>query len=35
MKNPSKLFIGLALAAAGVLGAGSAFAWHHGPRVVF
>ncbi|TMH27662.1 MAG: hypothetical protein E6H63_10215 [Betaproteobacteria bacterium] len=36
MKIPSKLLIGLALAAAGVLGAGSAFAWHHGgPRVVF
>jgi hypothetical protein len=35
MKKPSKLLIGLALAAAGVLGAGSAFAWHHGPRVVF
>jgi hypothetical protein len=30
-----KLLIGLALAAAGVLGAGSAFAWHHhhGARV--
>jgi hypothetical protein len=35
MKNPSKLLVGIALAAAGVLGAGSAFAWHHGPRVVF
>ena len=35
MNKPSKLLIGLALAAAGVLGAGSAFAWHHGPRVVF
>jgi hypothetical protein len=34
MKKPSKLLIGLAIAAAGVLGAGSAFAWHHGPRVV-
>jgi hypothetical protein len=34
MKNPSKLLIGLALAAAGVLGAGSALAWHHGPRVI-
>jgi len=34
MKKPSKLLIGLALAAAGVLGAGSAMAWHHGgPRV--
>jgi hypothetical protein len=29
MKTPSRLLIGLALA----LGAGSAFAWHHGPRV--
>jgi hypothetical protein len=29
MKKPSKLLIGLALAAAGVLGAGSAFAWGH------
>ena len=28
-----KLLFGLALAAAGVLGAGSAMAWHHGPRV--
>jgi hypothetical protein len=35
MKRTSKLLIGIALAAAGVLGAGSAFAWHHGPRVVF
>jgi hypothetical protein len=36
MNKPSKLLIGLALAAAGALGAGSAFAWHHGgPRVVF
>src|SRR3954467_4816446 len=36
MKKPSKLLIGLALAAAGVFGAGSAFAWYHGhgPRVV-
>jgi hypothetical protein len=35
MKTPSKLLIGLALAAAGALGAGSAFAhgFHHGPRV--
>jgi len=34
MKKPSKLLIGLALAAAGVLGAGSAFAWNRGgPRV--
>jgi hypothetical protein len=35
MNKPSKLLIGLALAAAGALGAGSAFAWHHhhGPRV--
>ena len=35
MKKPSKLLIGLALAAAGVLGAGSAFAhgFNHGPRV--
>ncbi len=34
MKKPSKLLIGLALAAAGVFGAGSAMAWgHHGPRV--
>jgi hypothetical protein len=29
-----KLFIGLALTTAGVLGAAPAFAWHHGPRVV-
>jgi hypothetical protein len=36
MKKPSKLLIGMAIAAAGILGAGSAFAWHHGgPRVVF
>ena len=35
MKTPSKLLIGFTLAAAGLLGAGSAFAWHHGPRVVF
>src|SRR5581483_3644827 len=34
MNKPSKLLIGLAIAAAGALGAGSAFAWHHGPRVV-
>jgi hypothetical protein len=35
MNKPSKIIIGLAVAAAGVLGvAGSAFAWHHGPRVV-
>ena len=34
MKKPSKLLIGLALAAAGVFGAGSAMAWGHGPRVV-
>ena len=35
MKKPSKLLIGLALAAAGVFGAGAAFAhgFHHGPRV--
>ena len=34
MKKPSKLLIGLALAAAGVFGAGAAMAWgHHGPRV--
>ena len=36
MNKPSKLLIGLALAAAGVVGAGSAFAhggFHHGPRV--
>jgi len=36
MNKPSKVFIALGLAAAGLLGAaGSAFAWHHGPRVVF
>ena len=35
MKKPSKWLIGVALAAAGVLSAGSAMAWHHGPRVVF
>ena len=34
MKTPSKLLIGLALAAAGVFGAGSAMAWYHHPRVV-
>ena len=33
MKKPSKLLIGIALAAAGVLGAGSAMAWHGHPRV--
>jgi len=33
MKKPSKLLVGLALAAAGAFGAGSALAWHHGPRV--
>src|SRR5438874_6254984 len=35
MNKPSKLLIGLALAAAGVVGAGSAFAhgFNHGPRV--
>ncbi|HYR36136.1 MAG TPA: hypothetical protein VEQ87_17730 [Burkholderiales bacterium] len=36
MNKPSKLLIGLALAAAGALSAGSAFAQHHhhgGPRV--
>ena len=33
MKKPSKFLIGLALAAAGILGAGSAFAWH--PARVF
>jgi len=36
MNKPSKVFIALGLAAAGLLGAaGTAFAWHHGPRVVF
>ena len=35
MNKPSKFFIALGLAGAGLLGAGSAFAWHHGPRVVF
>ena len=34
MKKPSKLLIALALGAAGVFGAGSAFAWHHHSRVV-
>ena len=34
MKKPSKLLIGVALAAAGILGASSAMAWRHGPRVV-
>ncbi|HET7362598.1 MAG TPA: hypothetical protein VFJ70_03400 [Burkholderiales bacterium] len=34
MRRPSKLLIGLALAAAGVLGAGSAFAWGHHSHVV-
>ncbi len=34
MNSPSKLLISLAIGAAGVLGAGSALAWHHGgPRV--
>lgn len=35
MKKPSKLLIGIVLAAAGVCGAGAAFAhgFHHGPRV--
>ena len=33
MKTPSKLLIGLALAAAGVFGADSAMAWVHHPRV--
>ncbi len=36
MKRPSKWIIGLALAAAGAFGAGSALAWHHGgSRVTF
>ena len=33
MKKPSKLLLGLALAAAGVLGAVPASAWGHHPRV--
>ena len=33
MNKPSKLLIGLALAAAGVFGAGSAMAWGHHSRV--
>lgn len=35
MKKPSKWLIGVALAAAGTFAAGSALAWHHGPRVTF
>jgi hypothetical protein len=34
MKKPSKVLIGLALAAVGAFGAGSAMAWVHHPRVV-
>ena len=34
MKKPSKLLIGIALAAAGILGASSAFAWRGHSRVV-
>ena len=36
MNKPSKWVAGFVLAAAGVFGAaGSALAWHHGPRVTF
>jgi hypothetical protein len=33
MNKPSKWIIALVMLAAGAVGAGSAFAWHHGPRV--